>query len=106
MYNMTIKTKILTIFFITIAIVSSALLYSQYYFSKQVAIDLTTENFTNIAKDIDVNEEVSLEKDYSAFISFIEQFLQSGAYMTYANEYLNEDQIDNVNIEQYLSKEA
>ena len=98
MFRMTIKTKILTIFFIVVSIVASALLYSQYHFSKQIAMDATAQTFTRISKEIqnkfkneakniknildikskhiDIEEKIEFGTRYSKFMSFVE-LLQS-----------------------------
>ena len=52
MFKMTIKTKILAVFLTLIGIVACALLFSQYYFSKKIAIESTNKTFKIISQNI------------------------------------------------------
>lgn len=97
MLKMTIRTKILTVFLFSIAIISLSLIYSQYYFSKQVAINSTSQTLKQLSQDlkdrmeiesediknilntqckyIDVDEEVSFDKEHSS-IKFFTRVLE------------------------------
>jgi len=94
---MTIKTKILTIIVSIVGIVAFSLLFSQYYFSEQLAIKSTSETFTRISKNIrehlrqeaentknilkaesqytDIGEEITFDPMHPALYGFI-QILQ------------------------------
>jgi HD-GYP domain-containing protein (c-di-GMP phosphodiesterase class II) len=52
MFQQSIKTKLLTVFIVLTLVISSALMLSQYYFNKQLAIRSTTKDFSLIAKNI------------------------------------------------------
>jgi len=52
MFKQTIKTNILTIFLLLLAIVSASLLISQYYFSHKLAISSTQKNFELITNNL------------------------------------------------------
>jgi len=52
MPKISIKTNILIIFLVLVGIVSLSLLFSQYYFSKKLAIDTTHRTFKIISKNI------------------------------------------------------
>ena len=52
MFKQSIRTSILTVFILLTIVVSSALMLSQYYFSKQLAIKATNKDFSLIAKNI------------------------------------------------------
>ena len=52
MPRISIKTNILTIFLILIGLISFSILFSQYYFSKKLAIESTQKTFKLISKNI------------------------------------------------------
>ena len=52
MFKVSIKTNTLMIFLTLVAVISSALLYSQYYFSKKIAIESTNRSFHMISENI------------------------------------------------------
>ncbi len=65
MPRISIKTNILTVFLLLVAFVAFSLLFSQYYFSKKLAIESTQKTFSIIAKDISErlnNEAISIRK--------------------------------------------
>ena len=51
MFKHSIKTNILTIFVILMLVVSSLILYSQYYFNKKLALESTEKLFEHLAID-------------------------------------------------------
>ena len=52
MFKHTIKTNIIIIFIILVSLVSFSLLFSQYYFSKNIALDSTKKTFNIITNNI------------------------------------------------------
>jgi len=52
MFKQTIRTNIITIFFLLVGMVSFSLLVSQYYFNHNLAVDATTKTFHLITKNI------------------------------------------------------
>ncbi|MEA1892080.1 MAG: HD domain-containing phosphohydrolase [Campylobacterota bacterium] len=52
MFKQTIKTNILLIFLLLIGLIATSLLYSQYYFSHQIAINSTEKTFKLITDNI------------------------------------------------------
>ncbi len=52
MFKMSIKTKVFITFLLLVGIVAFSLLFSQYYFSKKLAMESTSKTFTIISKNI------------------------------------------------------
>ena len=52
MFNISIKTNILTIFLSLVGVIAFSLLFLQYYFAEKLAVESTHRTFTIISKNI------------------------------------------------------
>ena len=124
--KVSIKTNIFITFLLLVGIVALSLLFSQYYFSEKLAIESTNKTFRIISKNI--SEHIFIEaltasdrpykksKTLSESIRIMsymvkekhidpdlfQLFLRSRVYKIYAQRHLQEEQIDEVNIQDYL----
>ena len=72
MFKQTIKTNILLVFITLIVIVSSSLMFSQYYFSKKLALETTSKDFKLIASNT--------SKQFHDTNTRIKKFLKANRY--------------------------